>query len=110
MRDEILQERRLLKATYGKLFDSVAALLFRHDPIGINFDENTDEYEPEAGTILPRLSGCKSEDEVRNVVHEEFVHWFDPDTAGPPERYARIASEIWETWQRYRSENLTNLS
>jgi hypothetical protein len=35
------------------LFDSVSALLFRHDPIGIAFDnENTDEYDPETGTIL----------------------------------------------------------
>ena len=55
-REEILRERRQLKAEYGDVFDSVAALLFRHDPIGIAFEnENTNEYEPEAGTILPRV-------------------------------------------------------
>jgi hypothetical protein len=60
-RKEILQERRRLRSEYGRLFDSVAVLLFRHDPIGIAFDnENTDEYEPETGTILPRLRGCES--------------------------------------------------
>jgi hypothetical protein len=43
-----------LKAEYGQLVDSMSALLFRHDPIGIAFDnENTDEYDPETGTILP---------------------------------------------------------
>lgn len=54
-REQILEARRRLRVEYGNLFDSVAALLFRHDPVGINFDENTDEYQPEAETILPRL-------------------------------------------------------
>jgi hypothetical protein len=49
-REEILEERRQLKAEYGQLVDSMSALLFRHDPIGIAFDnENT----AETGTILP---------------------------------------------------------
>jgi len=44
-RNGILEERRRLKAQYGALFDSMAALLYRHDPIGINFDfyDNKDE-------------------------------------------------------------------
>jgi hypothetical protein len=37
---------------------STSELLFRHDPVGINFEVNTDEYEPKAGTILPRLHAC----------------------------------------------------
>jgi hypothetical protein len=100
-RDEIHEARRIIRANYGQLFDSTAALLFRHDPVGINFDDNTDEYEPEAETILPRLKTCSSPDEVLQVVHQEFVRWFDPSTAGPPERYTQIASEIWGLWQEY---------
>jgi hypothetical protein len=98
-RDEILEERRRLKAQYGALFDSMAALLYGHDPIGINFDDNKHEYEPEAGTILPRLSSCRSVEDVLQVVHEEFVRWFDRGTAGPPEHYEKIASEVWQLWQ-----------
>jgi len=97
-REEILEERRRLKAEYRELFDSVAGLLFRHDPVGINFKVNTDEYETETGTILPRLRGCQSEGEVRRIIHEEFVRWFDAATAGPEERYATIASEVWQLW------------
>src|ERR1700722_5328594 len=74
-REEILEARRRLKEEYGQLFESVAALLFRHDPVGINFDTNTDEYEPEVGSILPRLRTCNSADEARGVVYEEFVRW-----------------------------------
>jgi hypothetical protein len=74
------------------------ALLFRHDPAGVNFEINPDEYQTEAGTILPRLRGCRCEDQVRQVIHEEFVRWFDAGTAGPEERYAEIASEVWQLW------------
>jgi len=100
-RDEILENRRRLRAEYGELFDSMAALLYRHDPIGINFEVNTDEYESEAGTILPELRSCRSADDVLQAVHAEFVRWFDFDTAGPPEHYKEIASEVWQLWQGY---------
>lgn len=102
-REEIVEERRLLKAEYRELFDEVSALLFRHDPIGINFETNDDEYEAEVGTILPRLRSCRSADEVCRVVHEEFVRWFDAETAGPHDRYAKIASEIWAHWQKFNT-------
>jgi hypothetical protein len=105
-REEILKERRGLRAEYGSLFDSVAALLFRHDPIGIAFENpNTDEYEPEAGTILPRLRDCESSNDVLRVVHEEFVRWFDAEIAGPEGPYAEIASEIWQLWQPNRDRS-----
>src|SRR5450631_3026061 len=98
-REEILEERRQLREKYGELFDSTAALLFRHDPIGVNFENNADEYEPEAGTILQRLRGCRSVDDARRIVHEEFVRWFEAGTAGPEEHYSAIASDIWQLWQ-----------
>ena len=101
-REEIVEERRRLRAEYGELFNATAALLFRHDPAGINFDENTNEYEPEAGTILPRLHNCHTVDDVARVVHEEFVRWFDSVTAGPKENYKEIASEIWQLWEHHQ--------
>lgn len=79
----------------------MAAILFRHDPIGINFEQNTDEYEPEVGTLLPRLSQALSPEDVQTLLHEEFVRWFDADIAGPKAKYAPIADEIWNLWQRH---------
>jgi hypothetical protein len=102
--EEIREERRRLRAQYGELFDTTAALLLRHDPVGINFSTNTDEYEPEVGTILPRLRNCHSACEVRLVVHEEFVRWFDASIAGPPENYTKIAEEIWQSWQKFNAD------
>ncbi len=101
-REEILEARRRARENYGELFDATAALLYRHDPIRIAFDNlNTDEYAPEAETILPRLGNCSSSDEVLKVVHEEFVRWFGAATAGPRESYAKIASELWTLWRSH---------
>jgi hypothetical protein len=98
-REEILAEKARLKNQYGALFDAITAILFRHDPVGINYEHNTDEYEPETRTILPRLTQCTSSSEVTDVVHEEFIRWFGPDTAGPRRIYEQIGTELWTLWQ-----------
>jgi hypothetical protein len=98
-----MTDRQRLKAEYPELFDKVAALLFRHDPMSLNFGDNTDEYEPEVCAILPRLRSCHSAEEVRRVVHQEFTRCFDADTAGPEHYYDEIAKEIWELWQKFNA-------
>lgn len=45
---------------------------------------------------------------VHNAVYSEFVRWFDADTAGPPERYEKIASEIWQLWQEHLVRNTSS--
>ena len=77
----------------GKVFLDV-----KPEEVGINFETNTDEYEPEVGTILPRLQSCGPASDVARVVHEEFVRWFGTDTAGPISRYESVASEIRQLW------------
>jgi hypothetical protein len=64
------------------IVDALEQLLFRHDPIGINFEDNTDEYRAEAETITLRLPDSSGVDDVQRIVHEEFVHWFDDKLAG----------------------------
>jgi hypothetical protein len=98
-RAEIIEERRRLKAEYHELYDEIAALLFRHDPMGITCETTTDEYEPEVGTIPPRLRNCGTVEDVRRVVHEEFNHWFGLKSASGAD-YTAIAAEIWDFWQR----------
>ena len=98
--DKNREERRRLRNQYRDLFDTVASILFAADPIGINFESNADEYEPEVGTILPRLASCTSADDVRKIVHEEFTVWFSPHDVGPESHYDSIAQEIWSAWQQ----------
>jgi hypothetical protein len=69
----------------------------------MNFEDNTDEYDPEVGTILPRLAQCYSSSDVRRGVFEEFSKWFGPETAGDEMKYDDVAIDIWTLWCAYRN-------
>ena len=83
-----------LKRTYTEAYGRLTEILFTEDPVRINFGFNTDEYGPEAATILPRLFDARSVDDVRKVVHEEFVKWFSTDN--PPESFQVVAERVWK--------------
>lgn len=95
------EERKRLKKEYSDLFARTSAALFKHDPMGINFEDNTDEYDPEAATILPRLRECHSAEDVRKIIHQEFCKWFGSTQAGPIELYTKASQDIWELWQSH---------
>lgn len=89
-----------LQARHGALYAEVSQLLREADPIRlIAIGASDDEYDPEVSTILPRLHEAQSAAEVQRIIHEEFVHWFDDDIAGPITHYAEVAEKIWEVWR-----------
>ncbi|HEY8158188.1 MAG TPA: hypothetical protein VIF10_05725 [Methylobacter sp.] len=92
--------RQEVQTTDPQFFAAVSKVMFEHDPIAINFGTNTDEYDPEAGTVIPRLQTCTSADDVVTVVHEEFQRWFGKDDAGDRGRYIKLANDIWALWQQ----------
>jgi hypothetical protein len=94
-KDRIRAERKALRREHGQLYDHISGLLFAWDPQGINFGDNTDEYEPEVDTILPRLRICSSAADVQCVVFEEFRRWFGDEEAGTVESYEQIGHDIW---------------
>jgi hypothetical protein len=98
----MIVEKEVVKRQYGKLVASISEALFKADPAGINFETNTDEYEPEATTIIPRLRTAQSAEDVQNIVYEEFLYWFG-GTAGTKDNYAAVAAEIWVLWCAFRS-------
>jgi hypothetical protein len=100
--DDALLDRSQRDALLAGREDEVAnieALLFRHDPIGINFDDNTDEYRPEAQTITLRRGEARTLPDVRSLVHREFNRWFG-DTAGPESTYEDLARELHCYWNK----------
>ncbi len=90
------RQRYLVWLEFEWLYDSMLAILAEDDPIGIAFDPT--EYEPEEGTILPRLGEAATVEELTGIIHEEFVRWFSPHIAGPRQRYRPIAQRIWEAY------------
>jgi len=80
-----------------ELYEAMVGILFQHDPIRICGNGNTTretEYISEVNTILPRLKEVSSMQELRQVVYEEFIRWFD-QSAGPIEHYDQAAQDIW---------------
>ena len=86
---------------YEDAVTKVSAALFARDPIGINFEHNTDEYDPEAETIVLRLMRETAQPDVVTLVHEEFTRWFGSGTAGPRQNYEAVAKEIWSLWSQH---------
>ena len=96
---------RRMEATANarQLVVAVSKVLFRADPVGLNFETNTDEYVAEAETIVIALPEATSPQDVQALTHGCFVEWFDPELAGPPTQYTKVAEEIWDLWQRHRN-------
>ena len=101
-RERVRRQREIdeLHARYGDLYERITAILFRHDPVGLNFDDNTDEYAPEARRIAWVLSTLSSVDEARRTIRDIFAASFDDRLAGPESRYQRAAEDIWGLWER----------
>jgi hypothetical protein len=97
------EDGKALRREYAGLYEQVEAILFRHDPAGINFGENRDEYDPEVSTILPRVVRATSHDEVQQIVREEFEHWFGSDSIMREESFEVIAAEVFEAVVSHRS-------
>ena len=76
------------------LIDAVTIILYEHDPVGINGGCNPLEYDLEAKTIVPRLNNTCSVKEVRNIVHEEFCHWFGELVTGNIDKYDKVSANI----------------
>jgi hypothetical protein len=95
------ERRTLIEAQYPGLFAAATRLFFDIDPVGINFESNTDEYESEVGTVLPRLESAGTVADVERIVREEFVKWFGASYEG--HRTDRLASELWSLWKAWKS-------
>lgn len=100
------RERERLKEVYLPVHRWVRDVFARHDPLGlIAVGAPSDEYEEQADLLLPCLLELHQSDEVSEAeilrrVHQVFGKWFGAGTAGPAERYASSAAEIYAEWGR----------
>ena len=101
-RDSIRERRRGLKKAYADLVAMVSAILASHDPAGIAGPSNPREYDPEAGSIVPRLRAARSAEDVHAIVIEELTFWFGPDTIPDTAAHAAISADIWRAYQALR--------
>lgn len=88
---------------YEALVAAVKRAIDAADSIGLRrLGAPADEYEPEVGTIVPRVARANDIGEVREIVHEEFANWFGVGTVGPATAYEMPARAIWEAVLKFR--------
>jgi hypothetical protein len=86
-----------LKQEYGSLFTLISEALFKADPAHINFEVNTDEYEPEVGPIIPRLSTAQSAEDVQTILYDELLRSFYTNGVSI-DALPSLAAEVWTLW------------
>ena len=95
--------KRKARARSERLSAAVGRAIDEADPIGLlEMGCPEDEYSPEIGTVVPRVSRASDPAEVRRILHEEFLRWFGEGTAGPEEAYEAPALRIWQAVLEYR--------
>lgn len=102
------EERKQRVVGHEEIVGRVSALLFAADPVGINFDDNTDEYDLEAEMIVIRLLDGVLQSDLQAAVYETFVRCFGPEVevVGPASRYQEVSDKIWDAWCIYRPVKL----
>lgn len=80
------------------LLRQVSRILFQHDPLGVDFESNTDEYDGEAELILMRLRANPSAPDVRTIVYQVFVELAGEKTAGAIGLYLNVARDVRMLW------------
>lgn len=103
-----VDDKKPAKREFIDIREAVAEALRRLDPIGLTeAGTPSSEYDPEIGTIMPRLREARTSDDLARIIHEEFVAWFGPETAGSEARYNVAANEIWSHWLLNRARVLS---
>lgn len=99
-------ERQWFSACRRYLIGEFRSILFRHNPLGINFGTDPHGYNMEVISILSSLSVQVSSgpEDFGRIVHEAFAMAIGEDAAGTRERYSAIAEEMWQFFQRLRAK------
>lgn len=118
--EQLRDKRARLRAKFGTLYDSVAQVLYRHDPMDLVMEFNQDEYFPEADAILLRIEHAGSPAELRQIIWQVFKELFAPDeeidendaaelgdNVGEESKYDAIATDIWQAYARWHRSSAT---
>lgn len=91
------------KAQYSFLFYKLNVLFTDADELGLSREGTKDsmphieQYEAEVSTIIPRLmEEVEEEQDVLNIVYDEFCAWFTEDFVSPKERWEELSKRTWE--------------
>lgn len=98
------QQHRMLQKEYGKFYRDVSDIVFRHNPIELDGNRNTGEYDPEVDVLLSRIREAENLNALQELLFEVFLADFGEESCGGRERYNIAASEIWKAYERHRAK------
>jgi glutathione peroxidase-family protein len=97
-----------VKHQYGKKFTELRTIINRYDPIGLHTTGTPKgEYEPEVKTIIVQLKKEMTEEQVHDLIYQEFLRWFEGySIVGKKESYKKLANAIsrWDKTGFYINE------
>jgi hypothetical protein len=82
------------------LFQRVAVVLCKADPLMFIGGCVPEDYAPVVETILRRLTPSSSVNDTEIILHEEFLRWFGAGITGPQAKYHPIAPLVWQQFQQ----------
>src|SRR5947207_1353865 len=92
--------KKARKRAIKELQDVVRCAVNAVDPIGlVAGGAPDDEYDRAVGACVPKLLRATSQEDVQEILHEEYARWFGGEDAGSPEAYAEPAAAVWQFLQ-----------
>ena len=72
------------------------SIINKHDPLNlIIIGCSEDEYDPEVETIYEKLKPTNTEEEILDIVYDEFVNWFG-SSAGHKDSYIEMSKDVYK--------------
>jgi hypothetical protein len=100
------QQHRMLQKEYGNFYRAVSDIVFRHNPMELDGNHNTGDYDPEVDMFLSRIREAENLNALQELLFEVFLTDFGEENCGSRERYDVPASEIWKAYERHRATQL----
>lgn len=95
---------------FPRLTEAFSSVFSEADPLGLlAMGAPLDEYEPEIETVLHRMPEVGSTSETQEMVHQEFVRWFNSDIAGSSDRFADLSASLWNVWSEWPDDERSRL-
>ena len=85
---------------------NISTILYECDPMCLNFYTNTDEYDPEAESIVVLFKNKKAVDDVGQMIVDVFMRWFNRDFSEYKfdSKWIHMAQRTSLAWGEYKTD------
>ena len=87
-----------IKSQSSELFIGLRSIIDFYDPVDLSKYGIEDEYDSETASILVQLNKNLNQEQLLELVYQEFKYWFDP-IAGKKENYENLSEAIYN-WMK----------